>query len=371
MLRPMRWHNPIGAFGLIVALLALTPAYAQTIVEQLNATKAQADRLERDLGGSTRALSDLQKRATALARAQQQSEQSLSRNEAQLAQLGREVARQEQTLIASKAHTRAALAAMLRLRRVPPLALFAQGENAHDVLRADAALEHAQRRLREQGKTLRHTIDSLKRARTQLAQTQKSAAQNRERLANQKQELARELEKRRTIQRQLARETEAARAEVARLTRESRSVSELIGKLERKTPPSPVRLRSFGGKGFLHQPVAGDVVHHFGDRKGPNDTYRGIVFAARAGAVVVAPYDGEVVFTGGFMDYGRMVLLRHKNGYISLLAGLGTIDVERTQSLRAGEPLGRMATAGRPNLYVELRSRAKPIDPRGWFAKVG
>jgi septal ring factor EnvC (AmiA/AmiB activator) len=367
----MRWRRRIGACGLLAALSLLQPAYAQTVIEQLNATKARASKLEKDLGGNARQLAELQKRAASLAATQQKTEMSLSQNEAQLAALDRDVKAGETKLVASEAHTREALAAMLRVRRVPSLALFAQGKNAHDVLRADAALEHAQRHLREQATTLRQTIETLKRNRERLQRTARDATRNRERLANQKAELAAQLAKRRAIQHSLTRETTAARAEVARLSRESRSVSELIGKLERKTPPSPVPIRSFGGKGYLRQPVTGRVLHHFGDRKGSNDTYRGIVFEARPGAVVVAPYDGEVVFTGSFMDYGPMVLLRHKNGYISLLAGMGAIDVARTQSLRAGEPLGRMATAGRPNLYVELRSRAKPIDPRGWFAKVG
>ena len=89
-----------------------------------------------------------------------------------------------------------------------------------------------------------------------------------------------------------------------------------------------------------------------------------MVFKARPNATVVAPYDGEIAFTGPFRDYGNMVLVKHKSGLISLIAGLGEVRANLGQKLLKGEPLGSMPNAPAPQAYIELRDRtAKPIDP--------
>ena len=131
-------------------------------------------------------------------------------------------------------------------------------------------------------------------------------------------------------------------------------------------------MRKFEGKkGNLRAPVAGEILHRFGEHKSNNETYRGIVYKARPGATVVAPYDGEVVYTGPFRDYGNILLIKHQNGYISLIAGLGNTTATLNQHVIRGEPVATMGT-DKPEAYVELRdSNAKPIDPGDWFANVG
>jgi septal ring factor EnvC (AmiA/AmiB activator) len=65
-----------------------------------------------------------------------------------------------------------------------------------------------------------------------------------------------------------------------------------------------------------------------------------------------------------------MVLVKHGNDRISLLAGLGSIAVTLNQSIGSGEPLGSMGSGQEP-LYYELREGGKPIDPSNWFANLG
>ena len=66
----------------------------------------------------------------------------------------------------------------------------------------------------------------------------------------------------------------------------------------------------------------------------------GLALSAPAGADVVAPFDGRVVYAGGFRDLGLVLIIRHGGGYHSVLAGLGRVDVETGQWVLAGEPVG-------------------------------
>ena len=92
----------------------------------------------------------------------------------------------------------------------------------------------------------------------------------------------------------------------------------------------------------------------------------------RKGAQVTAPYDSEVVFTGPFLNYGQMIILRHSDDFHTLLAGLTKIDVRVGQFLLEGEPIGAMGEGDDDNkndrtLYIELRKDNQPVNPAAWI----
>ncbi len=83
---------------------------------------------------------------------------------------------------------------------------------------------------------------------------------------------------------------------------------------------------------------------------------------------MTAPFDGEVVYTGPFLNYGQLVIIRHSDDFHTLLAGLVKIDVNVGQFLLEGEPIGAMGESDSGNrLYVELRHKNQPIDPAPWI----
>jgi len=139
----------------------------------------------------------------------------------------------------------------------------------------------------------------------------------------------------------------------------------------------PADIRGFPDeKDTLRMPARGEVVAAYGEaveRRGTRQGDQGMMIATRAGARVVAPYDGKVVYAGPFKTYGRILIIQHGDRYHSLLAGLGRIDAIVGQWVLAGEPVGVMGdSSGRPpELYVELRRAGQPIDPAPWLARRG
>lgn len=104
-------------------------------------------------------------------------------------------------------------------------------------------------------------------------------------------------------------------------------------------------------------PVDGRLVGGFGD---PGS--RGIAIAARAGAQVVAPGGGRVVFAGPYRGYGKIVIIDHAGGWTSLITNLFQLDAQVGEVVIAGAPLG-LAGAGRPILTLELRHQGAPVNP--------
>jgi len=131
--------------------------------------------------------------------------------------------------------------------------------------------------------------------------------------------------------------------------------------------------RSFAkARGTMPFPVAGNLTGRYGGAGQtpgePGLLAKGITITARAGAQVVAPFDGIIAFAGPFRGYGQLLIIEHSEGYHTLLAGMGHIDATAGQRVLAGEPVGVMDDGGAAALYVELRRDGQPINPLPWLA---
>lgn len=350
-----------------------------TTLENLSKSKETEAELKQRLADSARELDAIRERAASIGERLQSSERRVTSEESALAKVNAQVVQKREEFEARKADYSKTVLSLLRLRSLPPTAIFSSGDDAQNLLRTASLLEKTNQAVAQKAARLRSDIAQLKKLQTDAKLRDTSTRLEKETLRQEQKALARELGAREKLQTQLNSDHARALGEVAKLSRESESLQELLGKLEanekaqQKRDPTPkAKLRNFDGKkGSARAPVSGDVLHRFGEPNASNGSYRGMVFKARSGATVVAPYDGEIVFTGPFRDYGNMVLIKHKNGYISLIAGLGKVSAGLNQPAIRGEPIGTMPDAGPAEAYVELRdTSAKPIDPADWFANV-
>ncbi|HEY4943980.1 MAG TPA: peptidoglycan DD-metalloendopeptidase family protein [Rhizomicrobium sp.] len=118
-------------------------------------------------------------------------------------------------------------------------------------------------------------------------------------------------------------------------------------------------------RGSLLQPVVGTMLPGPANGHGP-----GVVFAAAAGAQVVAPADCEVLFAGPYHKNGQVLILEVTVGYDLVLAGLDRITVKPGDLVLAGEPVGIMPAVGNApqmgqnsELYFELRQNGRALSP--------
>ena len=142
------------------------------------------------------------------------------------------------------------------------------------------------------------------------------------------------------------------------------------GDIERVAALAPVRTPVSAARGAFAMPARGELVSRFDETTALGLSSKGIVIETRASAQIVAPYDGRVAFAGPFREYGLLLIIDHGEGYHTLLAGMGRIDVLLDQRVLAGEPVGVMDSIAneKPRLYVELRSKGHPINPLPWLA---
>jgi len=109
-------------------------------------------------------------------------------------------------------------------------------------------------------------------------------------------------------------------------------------------------------------PTSGKVIAGFSE----GSNLKGIDIAGKAGQPVVASAAGRVVYAGaGLRGYGKLVIVKHNNTYLSAYAHNREILVKEGQQVSKGQKIGEMGDtdADQVKLHFEIRRLGKPIDP--------
>lgn len=95
-------------------------------------------------------------------------------------------------------------------------------------------------------------------------------------------------------------------------------------------------------------------------------TRKGVDIGGREGQQVVAAADGVVVYSGsGLLGYGKLIIIKHNDTYLSAYAHNQVIKVNEGDTVRGGQMIGTMGKGnrGQPLLHFEIRKDGKPVDP--------
>jgi lipoprotein NlpD len=110
-------------------------------------------------------------------------------------------------------------------------------------------------------------------------------------------------------------------------------------------------------------PAKGALIGSFGTQ---GVTGKGLDIGGKRGDSVVAAAPGTVVYAGsGLVGYGKMLIVRHDDNYISAYAHNDRFLVKEGDRVTAGQMVAVMGSTGtdREKLHFEIRERGKPVDP--------
>ncbi|MBK7616234.1 MAG: peptidoglycan DD-metalloendopeptidase family protein [Burkholderiales bacterium] len=107
-------------------------------------------------------------------------------------------------------------------------------------------------------------------------------------------------------------------------------------------------------------PASGPIVVSF-----DNAMSKGIDIAGKAGDAVTASAPGIVMFAGPYRGYGNMVILKHRDNFVSAYAHNRIILVKEDQEVRKGQQIAEMGATDseRVKLHFEIRRLGNPLDP--------
>ena len=93
---------------------------------------------------------------------------------------------------------------------------------------------------------------------------------------------------------------------------------------------------------------------------------KGVDISGTAGDPVHAAAPGRVMYTGtGIRGYGKLIVIKHDNGFNSVYAHNREILVKEGQTVVRGQKIGEIGDtdADQVKLHFEIRKSGKPVDP--------
>ncbi len=163
--------------------------------------------------------------------------------------------------------------------------------------------------------------------------------------------------------------------EVERLAAQEKDLTRLIAELTSILSDYPIRSEEpfSEHKGKLTWPVAGALLHDFGQpRGGSTMKWNGVVLETPQGTEVRAVYHGRVAFADWLAGMGLLVIVDHGEGYMTLYGYNETILKKAGDWVAPGDVIATVGDSGgqsEAGLYFELRSGTRPVNPRTWITR--
>lgn len=388
---PARQLTRSAILSVLAASLALplpaadTQEKLQALLQELQASREQEHEIASKMDRINAELSGLQDQSRQLV-------SEIRTLQGDVASLRKDIAAQDKALDqrqseldARKEDIAHLLHGMIRLQRLPRHFVLAQPGDASSLLQTATALQVSYEASYAEAFKVVEAYRELKALRAENGAREETLKATIASLESKQSTLSDTVATRRALQRELQRDHASVKSRVGELSAQSNSLRELISRLESEVnlfrelgapaskPSSPSRASAqfAARRGNLPYPASGRFLHRYGEQRGVDETYSGMVIQTAARAPVTAPYRGKVVFSGSFMDYGPMVIIQHDDAYHSVIAGMDVVEVEPGQPVNEEEMLGVMGnTPDTRKLYFELRKNSKAIDPTAWMGNL-
>lgn len=383
------------AFVAVFFVQQAAPVHAESKKETLRKTESEREEAEEKAAKLAEKLREVEKDRASIksdlvriTRTLQRHEKQLQKAEKREAEITREIKTREASLALRRKELVAMMAAAVRLSQVPPEAGLMMPEYSEQTVEGASSLKLMTQTIKTRAEVLRQEMEKLEHDKIEAAEIREEIDERMFDINKKRKILDAAYKEKNALASSVGAEQKQQAKRAKELAKEAGSLKQLISSLEQvfsskqktgKGETSVVqaasntggkhgKLRSFSrAKGDMHPPGSGQVMSEYSSKDGDEHS-KGVTIETASSATVSAPYDGEVVFAGAFRRYGNMIILKHTDGYHTLIAGLEKIRTSTGEFLLEGEPIGAMGNAiDSRKLYVELRKDNQPIDPSSWF----
>ena len=371
--------------ALVAALLFAAPAQAEPDVV---ATAQRAAEMLEDAGFALLGAEGARDRVEALTQTVRAYEEGLLA----LREGMRQAALREQSVLlvfeAERDRLSRLLGVLQSIEATPEPVLLMHPDGALDTARSGMILSEVTPAVAEEARMLRGQLQELAtlRALQESALAQLTTALDR--VQDARSALSQAIADRRALPENFTRD-ETARAELIASVDSLDSLAALLGGGPSAALADLPELPDFTqARGALPLPVLGTPLRGFGEADAAGMTRPGLLYATRQRALVTAPWPASVRYAGPLLDYGNVIILEPEEGYLLIMAGLGTLYVTAGEFVPSDAPLGLMPgdpgaeseelivsapqTGGAgltETLYIELRENGAPVNPTDWFTE--
>ena len=146
----------------------------------------------------------------------------------------------------------------------------------------------------------------------------------------------------------------------------------LVDNQKNNAAPLSEKHNQIGSKNTFIMPVKGKIISKYNPNN-EKQKNQGIDFQVSPGSPVFAAASGNVaLITDNTENFGKIVLIRHKNNLISIYGRVAKVLVKKNEVVTKGQKIGSMAEKenGSKNqtiLHFELRKGTQSVNPENYF----
>ncbi len=317
-----------------------------------------------------RRIAQLRSQLVAIGREEASGERTIGGARSQLRQLDLQEAELKLRMGRNQEALTRLLGALQMFQRNPPPALLVEPRSARDAVRAAILIKAITPDLEARAHVFAAQAEALKRVRRKADEASGLLFQAQSDVADHQARIDDLVGQKRALETQLYPDAETSESGARQLAVRSPSLNAFVGALDKHNAAAgagaalPARLTT---------PVQGPVTRRF-EQAGAGASARdrlhakGWTWSTDPGAAVLSPVAGQVDYAGPLKDWGLVLIIDVGDHHV-VLAGLASVDIATGRDVAAGEPVGKMGPGpDRPQLYVEIRDGAKPVDPARWFS---
>jgi lipoprotein NlpD len=156
-------------------------------------------------------------------------------------------------------------------------------------------------------------------------------------------------------------EAQAGKAVVGRIDSRGIESRPLEAPVQKPAPPSVPQAPPKDTSAEFMWPAKGKILAGFAEPRS-----KGIDIDGRLGDPVVAAAAGRVTYIGsGIPGLGKLVVIKHDNGFITVYAHNRDILVKEQQNVARGQKIAELGSsdADRPKLHFQIRKGSAAVDP--------
>ena len=90
----------------------------------------------------------------------------------------------------------------------------------------------------------------------------------------------------------------------------------------------------------------------------------------KLGQSIYAAASGRVVYAGGgLIGYGKLIIIKHNDTYLSAYGYNASLLVKEGEQIRKGQKIATMGEGPerKPRLHFEIRRNGKPVNPQRYL----
>lgn len=137
-----------------------------------------------------------------------------------------------------------------------------------------------------------------------------------------------------------------------------------------KIAVNKIKEKQAGGRVVLSWPLRGPITSGFGVRthpfSGDKKFHCGLDIGAEVGTSVKSAGEGKVIYSGWKDGYGNMIVISHKNNYLTIYAHNSKNLVGVNENVKRGQKIalsGKTGAVTGAHLHFEIRKGIVPLNP--------